>query len=225
MLLTHSLGAGAAGSSAAYHLHKYAQQEGIDVNITIFEKTNHIGGRTLTVDVYDDPLSPVELGASIFVEVNHILYNATRDFNLLVTEPGTDEKGLLGIWDGKRFVYTQDSESWGWWNLVKLFWKYGTAPYYTHRLVQETVGSFLKLYQSPYFPFRSLSASAYELGLVQITGLTGKQFLAENKLDGPFAHDIVQASTRVNYASNLQYIHGLGTMVGSYNNYKWTRRD
>ncbi|KAI1644016.1 prenylcysteine oxidase [Daldinia loculata] len=207
------IGAGAAGSSAAYHLHKYAQQEGIDVNITIFEKTNHIGGRTLTVDVYDDPLSPVELGASIFVEVNHILYNATRDFNLLVTEPGTDEKGLLGIWDGKRFVYTQDSESWGWWNLVKLFWKYGTAPYYTHRLVQETVGSFLKLYQSPYFPFRSLSASAYELGLVQITGLTGKQFLAENKLDGPFAHDIVQASTRVNYASNLQYIHGLGTMV------------
>ncbi|KAI2780009.1 prenylcysteine oxidase [Daldinia loculata] len=207
------IGAGAAGSSAAYHLHKYAQQEGIDVNITIFEKTNHIGGRTLTVNVYDDPLSPVELGASIFVEVNHILYNATRDFNLLVTEPGTDEKGLLGIWDGKRFVYTQDSESWGWWNLVKLFWKYGTAPYYTHRLVQETVGSFLKLYQSPYFPFRSLSASAYELGLVQITGLTGKQFLAENKLDGPFAHDIVQASTRVNYASNLQYIHGLGTMV------------
>lgn len=83
----------------------------------------------------------------------------------------------------------------------------------------------MKLYQSPYFPFRSLSASAYELGLVQITGLTGKQFLAENKLDGPFAHDIVQASTRVNYASNLQYIHGLGTMVGSHNNYKWTRRD
>ncbi|KAI1385691.1 prenylcysteine oxidase [Hypoxylon trugodes] len=208
------IGAGAAGSSTAYHLRKYAAQDGVaDVNITIFEKTNHIGGRTLTVDVYDDPLNPVELGASIFVEVNYILYNATRDFNLPLTDPGTDENGLLGVWDGENFVYTQDSESWGWWNLAKLFWKYGSAPYYTHRLVQDTVGTFLKLYQAPYFPFRSLSTRAFELGLVRVTGLTGQQFLAENKLDGPFAHDIVQASTRVNYASNLQYIHGLGTMV------------
>ncbi|OTA54505.1 prenylcysteine oxidase [Hypoxylon sp. EC38] len=207
------IGAGAAGSSTAYHLHKYAKQEGIDVNITIFEKTSHIGGRTLTVNVYDDPINPVELGASIFVEINHILYNATKQFNLSLTDPGSDEKGLLGIWDGKRFVYTQDSESWGWWNLVKLFWKYGTAPYYTHRLVQDTVGTFLKLYDAPYFPFRSLSTKSFELGLVRITGVTGQQFLAEHKLDGPFAHDIVQASTRVNYASNLPYIHGLGTMV------------
>ncbi|KAI0835886.1 prenylcysteine oxidase [Hypoxylon sp. FL0890] len=207
------IGAGAAGSSTAYHLRKYANQEGIDVNITIFEKTSHIGGRTLTVNVYDDPINPVELGASIFVEINHILYNATKAFNLPLTNPGSDEKGLLGIWDGKRFVYTQDSESWGWWNLAKLFWKYGTAPYYTHRLVQDTIATFLKLYDAPYFPFRSLSTKAFELGLVRITGATGQQFLAENKLEGPFAHDIVQASTRVNYASNLPYIHGLGTMV------------
>ncbi|KAI0114193.1 prenylcysteine oxidase [Hypoxylon sp. NC0597] len=207
------IGAGAAGSSTAYHLHKYAKQAGIDVNITIFEKTSHIGGRTLTVDVYDDPINSVELGASIFVEINHILYNATKEFNLPLVDPGSDEKGVLGIWDGKRFVYAQDSESWNWWNLAKLFWKYGTAPYYTHRLVQDTIGTFLKLYEAPYFPFRSLSTKAFELGLVGITGVTGQQFLAEHKLDGPFAHDIVQASTRVNYASNLPYIHGLGAMV------------
>ncbi|OTA98763.1 hypothetical protein M426DRAFT_325716 [Hypoxylon sp. CI-4A] len=207
------IGAGAAGSSTAYHLGKYAREEGIDVNITIFEKTTHIGGRTLTVDVYGNPLDPVELGASIFVEVNHILYNASREFNLLLKDPGSDEEGLLGIWDGEQFVYTQDSESWGWWNIAKLLWKYGTTPYYTRQLVQETVGTFLKLYQAPYFPFRSLSTKAFELGLVKITGLTGQQFLAQNKLDGSFAHDIVQASTRVNYASNLPYIHGLGTMV------------
>ncbi|KAI1377821.1 prenylcysteine oxidase [Hypoxylon crocopeplum] len=207
------IGAGAAGSSTAYHLRKYAAQEGVDINITLFEKTNHIGGRTLTVDVYDDPLSPVELGASIFVAVNHILYNATREFNLPLADPGSDEEGLLGVWDGKRFVYLQDSGSWGWWNLAKLFWKYGTAPYYINRLVQDTVSTFLKLYEAPYFPFRSLSTRAFELGLVKITGLTGQQLLAQNQLDGPFAHDIVQASTRVNYASNMPYIHGLGTMV------------
>lgn len=185
----------------------------MQVNITIFEKTARIGGRTLTVDVHDIPNNPVELGASIFVEVNHILFNATKEFALPTTDPGTDEAGLLGVWDGQHFVYTQDSESWGWWNIVKLLWQYGTAPYYTRKLVQETVGTFLKLYEAPYFPFRSLSTRAYQLGLVKITGLTGLQWLAQNKLDGPFAHHIVQTSTRVNYASNLPYIHGLGTMV------------
>ncbi|KAI1498007.1 hypothetical protein F5X99DRAFT_394855 [Biscogniauxia marginata] len=207
------IGAGAAGSSAAYHLRKYADEEDVVLNITLFERTDRIGGRTLTVDVYDNPLEPVELGASIFVEFNYILYNATRTFGLPLKDPGSDEDGILGIWDGERFVYEQDSRSWGWWNIAKLLWRYGSAPYYTRRLVQETVATFLQLYHAPNFPFRSLSTRAYELGLVKITGFTGQQFLAENKLDGPFAHDIVQASTRVNYASNLPYIHGLGTMV------------
>ncbi|KAH8673269.1 prenylcysteine oxidase [Xylariales sp. PMI_506] len=207
------IGAGAAGSSAAYHLHKYAEEQGIIINITLLEKSGRIGGRTLTVNVYDSPHEPVELGASIFVKVNHILYNASRDFNLETIDPGTDEAGRLGIWDGERFVYEQDSESWEWWSLAKLFWKYGMAPYYTRNVVQETIAMFLKLYQEPYFPFRSLTTRVFELGLAKITGLTAQQFLGEKKLDGLFAHDIVQTSTRVNYASNLAYIHGLGAMV------------
>lgn len=77
--LTSETGAGAAGSSAAYHLRKYANESGIPINVTVFEKTGRIGGRTLTVNVYDDPIEPIELGASIFVDVNYILSNATRD--------------------------------------------------------------------------------------------------------------------------------------------------
>ncbi|KAF2966092.1 hypothetical protein GQX73_g7480 [Xylaria multiplex] len=207
------IGAGAAGSSAAYHLRRFANESNIIINVTVFEKTSRIGGRTLTVNVYDDPIEPIELGASIFVDVNYILSNATRDFKLTVVDPGAEEGGLLGIWDGESFVYTQDSNSWDWVNLVRLFWKYGTAPYYTHKLVQGTVATFLKLYKEPFFPFRSLSTRAFQLDLVKITGMTGRQFLAANNLDGPFSHDIVQASTRVNYASNLEFIHGLGAMV------------
>ncbi|KAI0907995.1 prenylcysteine oxidase [Ustulina deusta] len=211
--LTWETGAGAAGSSAAYHLRKFANESDVAINVTVFEKTGHIGGRTLTVNVYDDPIEPIELGASIFVDVNYILSNATRDFGLTVKDPGVEEGGLLGIWDGESFVYTQDSNSWDWVNLARLFWKYGTVPYYTHKLVQGTIATFLKLYEEPFFPFRSLSTRVFQLDLVKLTGVTGRQFLAANNLDGAFARDIVQASTRVNYASNLEFIHGLGAMV------------
>ncbi|KAL1900489.1 hypothetical protein Sste5346_002210 [Sporothrix stenoceras] len=209
------IGAGAAGASTAYHLRQFADQDGVAVNITLFEKTDRIGGRTLTAHAYDDPNQPVELGASIFVEVNAILWNAASEFSLPLIPAGgnDDDGGLLGIWDGDRFVYTQDDRSYGWWNLVKLFWNYGSAPYRANKLMQATIRRFLSLYEAPYFPFRSLTTRAYELELTYVTSQTGAQFLEANKVSDAFSHDIVQASTRVNYASNLARIHGLDAMV------------
>ncbi|KAK2064398.1 prenylcysteine oxidase [Colletotrichum caudatum] len=207
------IGAGAGGSSTAYYLQKFADAEGLPVNITVFEKTDRIGGRTLTVDAYSNPLEPVELGASIFIEANHIMYNASLNFGLPLKEPESGSDGFLGIWDGEQFVFTQDDSSWNWWNLAKLFWKYGTAPYKAQKLVQSTVATFLQLYEKPHFPFRSLTQRVFELDLLKATSITGEQFLADNEISELFAHDIIQAATRVNYASNLKHIHGLETMV------------
>ncbi|KAJ2902895.1 prenylcysteine oxidase [Zalerion maritima] len=209
------IGAGPAGSSAAYHIHKYAEEAGVEVNITLFEKEDRIGGRTLTVPAYGDG-EPVELGASIFIEMNHIMYNATQEFGLTPTAPGSgddDAGGALGIWDGGQFVFTMDEGSSRWWNLAKLFWKYGMAPYKTQKVMESTVGSFLQMYSRPHFPFKSLTEVAMNLGLTEITGSTGEQFLKSHSIGDAYAHDIVQASTRVNYASNIGYIHGLEAMV------------
>jgi prenylcysteine oxidase/farnesylcysteine lyase len=149
----------------------------------VFEKSSRIGGRTLTVNAFDSPALPVELGASIFVNVNHIMYNATRDFNLSVNDLGATLAGgdITAIWDGKTFVYQSISgQSW-WWDAAKMFWKYGTSPYYAIKIVNRVVGSFLKLYEKPYFPFRSLTQRVYELELASITSITGEQLLRQNK--------------------------------------------
>ncbi|KAK4073909.1 Prenylcys_lyase domain-containing protein [Trichoderma simmonsii] len=210
------IGAGAAGSSAAYHLRQYADEADVKVNITIFEKTGRIGGRTLTVSAFDDPLQPIELGASIFVAVNYIMYNGTKNFNLSIGanyRTASSQDDITAIWDGDSFVYeTTDGTSW-WWDAGKLWWRYGMSPYRAVNLVKEVVGKFLKLYEPPYFPFRSLTARAYELDLVKITAVTGEQFLAQHKIDESFSRHIIQAATRVNYASNLAYLHGLEAMV------------
>lgn len=136
----------------------------------------------MTVNALDNPLEPVELGASIFIKLNHILWNATQEFGLPTKKPGAGEGGLLAVWDGDRIVYQQDETSWGWWNLAKLFWKYGMAPYRTQKLMKSTIGKFTNLYKAPFFPFRSLTQRAFELELAQITGQTGEQFLTENKV-------------------------------------------
>ncbi|KAL2211035.1 Prenylcysteine oxidase [Sarocladium strictum] len=213
------IGAGAAGSSAAYHLSQFASTSSLPLNITIFEKSPVIGGRTLTIPVHDDPRQQVEVGASIFVSANHILVNATRDFGLSasrlgdVSSTGLDEDDVTAIWDGQTFVFeSKRGETW-WWEAVKMVWRYGTSPFYAMKLMQKTVATFLQLYEEPMFPFRSLTQSAMDLGLNQATGVTGEQFLAAHKINKAFSRHIIQAATRVNYASNLAFIHGLETMV------------
>ncbi|EXJ67149.1 uncharacterized protein A1O5_09796 [Cladophialophora psammophila CBS 110553] len=223
------IGAGPAGSSASYHLHKFSQQllppcESKPIQIAVFDSNPYIGGRTTTVDALSDSRYPVELGASIFVKINHILYNATRDFGLnasaKIYQSEPDSKYELGIWDGKDFVYRaardddEDRGSWrGWWDIAKLLWKYGLSPIRTRQATTKAVGEFLKFYDEPIFPFDSIGDAVDATGLHAYTGLTGKDVLQNAKVSDRFSREIIQASTRVNYASNLGGIHGLETLV------------
>lgn len=168
------------------------------------------------MNVYGDPSQPVELGASIFVQVNQNLVNAVADFGLKTDEMQDSDgpSGVLGIWNGQSFVITLSGDSYLWWNTAKMIWRYGLPSIMRNQaLVKKTVGAFLRMYDEPHFPFRSLSETAYELGLTKITGVTGQQFLEANHIGASYSTEIIQASTRVNYAQNLNQIHGLEAMV------------
>lgn len=178
-----TVGAGAAGASTAYHLQQFAQQRGFDVNMTVFESTGRVGGRTLTVNVLDDARLPIELGASIFISSNRILYEAAQRFGLVLGDPAEAESGdVTAIWDGDGFVYQSEEGTAGWWEAGQMLLRYGLTPFRTLKLVREVVATFLKMYDEPYFPFRSLTKAAYDLGLERLTGVTGAQYLAEKKV-------------------------------------------
>ena len=207
------VGAGSGGASVAYYINRF-KHPCSRVNITVYERSSYVGGRSTTVDVYDDPAEPVELGASIFVEVNKNLVSAAREFGLVAQgfKPRIEDlPNSLGVYDGKDWVF-MGSES-GWWTTAKILWKYGLAPIRTQQLMKKTVGAFLRMYDEPHFPFKDLSQTAYDLGLTEATAATGEQFLQANGIQGLFGMDIIQASTRVNYAQNIDKIHGLESMV------------
>lgn len=220
------VGAGAAGSSAAYHISKFARELELDVpiNITIFEADDRIGGRTTTVDALEDPRYPIEVGGSIFVKINEILYNATQEFRLSTNARDSGSTGSaydLGIWDGESFVFTlsndDESSRWkgtlgSWWDVAKLFWKYGLSPIRLRNLQQSVIGRFLRLYHED-FPFADLTEAAKEVDLLSVTAKSGRELLEEASVGEKFANEIIQASTRVNYAQNLPDFHGLETMV------------
>ena len=224
------VGAGSAGSSAAFHISRFLNQSSLDlssVEISIFDSNSRPGGRTTTVNAFDSASYPIELGASIFVKINHILYEAAQEFALVTNKAYHDAPKVksgygLGIWDGTEFVYRQTSDDddqnpwtdWrGWWNIGKLFWRYGMAPIWTRTATNNAVTRFLKLYDEPHFPFSDLTKAVNEVELLPLTGVTGSIALAEARVGEGFQRDIIQASTRVNYAQNLGQIHGLEAMV------------
>lgn len=127
------------------------------------------------------------MGASIFIKKNHILFNATQTFELSLGGLRDSEPGdITAIWDGDSFVFqSTDGEGW-WWDVGKMFWRYGMSPYYAKKLVDKTVSMFLDLYEEPMFPFRSLTERVFELDLLPITGVTGEQYLTENKVCSAF---------------------------------------
>ncbi|KAJ6020643.1 Prenylcysteine oxidase [Penicillium herquei] len=210
------IGAGAGGSFAAYELRKLADASNIPVNVTVFERASYIGGRSTTVNAFDDSAYPIELGASIFVEINENLMNASHALGLDIRgadhfRPKEAEESI-GIWDGSNFVFTLKNDS-SWWNIGRLIWRYGLAPIRTQNLMKSVVGKFLKLYEKPLFPFRSLSEAAEAVDLLDVTASPGDAFLEANSISELFAREIIQASTRVNYGQNLPLIHGLESMV------------
>ncbi|KAK2808418.1 hypothetical protein FQN50_004803 [Emmonsiellopsis sp. PD_5] len=211
------VGAGAAGTSTAYFLRQYADFFSIPLNITVYERDSHVGGRSTTVNLFDDPAHPIELGASIFVKANKNLIKASKKFGLKLrsADHGQPKESThnMAIWDGRQFVYLQQSGGFYWWSVVKLLYRYGWAPMKTQNLMKETVNKFLKLYKWPYFPWKSLSEVTMSAGLAEATWASGAEYLKDNGVSEKFAREIVQAGTRVNYGQNLALIHGLETMV------------
>lgn len=224
------IGAGSAGASTAYYLDQFWSNTSLPApNITVFERNTYIGGRTTTVYANDDESAPIELGASIFVAVNRNLVSAARALNLSTAAYGPDDPLLpphtqppsrrvpdVGIYNGKSFVFVLDRDLVSYKDYAKLIWRYGIlAPYRTMSLMKATVARFLQLYDAPHFPFASLSRVVQDLDLLAATAATGAEFLAANgvKRGALFAQEVVQASTRVNYAVDLGRIHGLEAMV------------
>ncbi|CCH45687.1 Prenylcysteine oxidase 1 [Wickerhamomyces ciferrii] len=210
------IGAGAGGSSAAYHLQNFTSHY---FNITIFEKNNYIGGRSTTIENYDNSTDlPIELGASVFVNANKILFNAVEQFGLETQSFSIHEqypdifKGSIGIWNGTDFVYKTKGEEGVLFGTIKFLWKYGLSPIRSYLLVRDIVKKFINDYYRDGFPF-TLNEIVQKSGFDEFTNTDGESFLISKSISEIFTKNIIEAATRVNYASNVDEIHGLEAVV------------
>ncbi|CCE85178.1 Piso0_004760 [Millerozyma farinosa CBS 7064] len=207
------IGAGAGGSSAAYYLQKYTNH---GFNITIYEKSNYIGGRATTVPIGGNSSYLVETGASIFVSANKILSKAVEDFNFETqafregAKKVSNADNRIGIWNGNSIlVIFSDSIM----DKMKLFLRYGLDIFRSLSLSKQFVQRFLDYYYNKLFPFESLNTAAYLSDFLNYTKITGRGLFTEKGISDLFSLEFIQSLTRVNYAQDLESIHAIGTLV------------
>jgi prenylcysteine oxidase/farnesylcysteine lyase len=215
------IGAGAAGASSAYFLRRFLSDSStayIPASITVFEKDRRVGGRATTANVYDDPIEPVEVGATVFTPDNEILVTAARDLNLKIEPwaelPEDDKSDILGIFNGSKMVFSLPQKCWR--QFVKIIFRYCVwEPMRSRFLAQRTVTKFRSMYNNPIFPFKSLEQATIDAGLHSAVSVTARQFLTSNRVngDGRYARELIQGTTRATYAQNLGKITGFQAMV------------
>lgn len=231
------IGAGASGSSAALWL-STAQSKLDDLwtngardcpatlDVTVFERSEQVGGRSRVVHPYNNTsYPPVELGASIFADVNPNMVRFTERYGLNATARLGEEDSTTSLWDGQSFIFEDLGE--GWWNSAKMLWRYGYSPGKVAKYVASTVATYLNQYnpiwvhnpsaalggQYPW-PWSSPEALLDVLGYAPLVATAALDRLYDvvgaSKL---FIEEIVEAATRVNYGQNIEAIHALGAGV------------
>jgi prenylcysteine oxidase/farnesylcysteine lyase len=196
------IGAGAGGSSAAWKLSQLAPH----AQITVYEANDYVGGRSTTVEIEG---TPVELGASIFVEVNKHLVSFVRLFNLTLEDPHgrltAKNESSAGIFDGQNWRW-KERDPGSTWSLTKMFFKYGLSPLRATRHVSSVIEKFVKIYDV--HPFENTSKLIEGLGLLEETRQTAAKGFSTAGVSKRFQEDVIQAAIRVNYAQDLN-IHGV----------------
>ncbi|KAL7418891.1 hypothetical protein Q5752_006575 [Cryptotrichosporon argae] len=225
------VGAGASGSAAAFFFRRAARvaearaglAEGSLLELTVFEKEAYIGGRSTTVHPHsDERLYPIELGASIFVDSNRHMVKAAKLFNLSIVDPDFEDAGV-GIWDGQDFLYTTSASSSRlsqWYDRLSAIRRYGPlSPYRTQAAVGALLAKFAKLYNPAWLAARGVVGSvedfAAHAGLGnELTTRWAQDWAREAVRVGErWIAEVMEGSTRVNYASDMDGIHALGAAV------------
>ncbi|CAF1264080.1 unnamed protein product [Adineta steineri] len=205
------IGAGAAGSSAAFFLHKQLLTLGDrdKVEITVYEKESKVGGRAALIHPYNDSkYDPAEIGASIYASVNLHLVRAIEQFGLNPAYRIIDDNHVSYLYNGKTILVDMDNVS-SRYNLLSLT--------RLNMLTETSVHHFLRLYQRNFQllngPFRTVAAYVKAIDLKPQLNESGFRFLVNNGVDEMTVNEFVDSLTQGTYGQQVTQLHAVMTII------------
>ncbi|KAI9484518.1 Prenylcysteine lyase-domain-containing protein [Zychaea mexicana] len=232
------IGGGAAGTSAAYWINNAFPKgisDSVKVSATIYERNSYLGGRSTVVPIKDDPaLGLIEVGASIYIERNYNLMNATERFGLERTRlvDGEDDDGRirskkgLGIWDGEQFLFEESGNDY--WDSIKILWRYGYSPVKFKNHLKAIIERFSEgvYHDDDSIPaFRDVGEALALFGIDALVNETAADYLEKRHgISEKFVREIIQTASRANYGQDVEALHAFGALVSMAASGSWATK-
>ncbi len=202
------IGSGIGGCSAAYFVKELIPD---DMNITIFEANDRIGGRLLARKI--EPVM-IELGGTFFHTINQNILEFVRKFSL---ETEKFVLPVIGVWDGSKFIYKSNKSP-----LVtnlRLLFRYRLSALRLHYLLKKSKREILKLYTNNHFEFAYKTCEEL-LNIPFIVALklkTLENVLLENGVSSKLIKEILEPGVRYIYHQNIDIggFAGITTIIAS----------
>ena len=188
------IGAGIAGSSAAYFVR---QELGEEAQIVVFEQAEQIGGRVQEIQIAG---KSVELGASIFHSSNRYLASFVELLGL--HQQPTNAADTFGIWNGISFSLKSSSST-----LItrgKLLLRYGLALLRLQEWVKDMLGNFIKAYtyQEQGQGFQTPEELLKALNLYPLTQQSSDDFFQAKRISERLVQEFITGASRNNYGQD-----------------------
>ncbi|KAI8806697.1 hypothetical protein BJ742DRAFT_855000 [Cladochytrium replicatum] len=217
------VGAGAAGSFAAYYLAQVLPS----AKITVYESSDRAGGRAYAeeIPIGNNKAVTVELGASIIAKANFLLLQAARDLKLTAvdsnwceldpensTESSDPRAGSLGIWIEHSWSFILSGP-----NRALLDYQRKIRPGLANKygmkngmgdavgLVYQSVGRFLQEYGAG--PFLSVTDLVERAQIGDLSTTIAEDFFVNvNKINKVFVREFLAGITLNTYTQKVDQI-------------------
>jgi prenylcysteine oxidase / farnesylcysteine lyase len=201
------IGAGIGGCAAAY----FARKNLPNVNITIYDAQDRIGGRILT---YNGNGAVLELGATFFNRFNRTVLGIVKDERLKM-KPVKESKDFA-VWNGSEFLFRSSKQS-SITNL-RLLAKYKLNLTQTFLLLRKAKGQVTSLYQEEQKKPRDIGEICEIIGLDKWYKKSFFESVIERGISEDFIDEIVTPIIRVIYSQNedIGGFAGISSLIGVY---------
>lgn len=197
------VGAGISGCSSAYFLNDLFDD---NVEITVFEKSNKIGGRLATVDYQE---RSYELGGSILHSSNLYMKQFLTYLGLEKREDGKDSDEFTGFFNSKGILISMDGAFFGIWDKIKMFKYFGFGQLISFtRWIEEFIKKFTRIYklQEAGFTFKNMKEFAEKIDpdLYKASNTSIKNILESKGFNERIVDELTNIACLANYGqSNL----------------------
>ncbi|MDI3280453.1 MAG: FAD-dependent oxidoreductase [Bacillota bacterium] len=197
------VGAGMAGSSAAYFIR---QRLGSGAEVVVYERGQTVGGRVQEIEIAGNL---VAAGASIAHSTNRYFVGLVEALGLRQKRYATK---TLGTWNGQRFGFRTVGARWR--DRVQMLRRYGMSPLRAEGLVKQFLLRLVPVYDllDQGRGFADPQELFSTLGLYELSRQSSGDYFRRQGVSSRFLEEIIDGVSRSNYGQGSE-IHALVNLV------------